>query len=66
MDDKLSEEGFWRYKSAMRTEALGIALAVLDHSVDMDAAKETLKKMRDAYALAQSPFVRDESTDHQL
>jgi hypothetical protein len=62
----LSDEGFWKYKSAIRTEALGIALAVLDYSVDMDSAKTTLKRMRDAYALAQSPFVRDESTDHLL
>jgi len=62
----LSDEGFWKYKSAIRTEALGIALAVLDYSVDMDAAKTTLKRMRDAYALAQSPFVKDESTDHLL
>lgn len=57
----LSDEGFWKYKSAIRTEALGIALAVLDHSVDMDAAKATLTKMRDAYALAQSPFVREDN-----
>jgi hypothetical protein len=61
-----SDEGFWKYKTAIRTEALNIALAVLNNSVDLDAAKAKLTRMRDAYALAQSPFVRDESTDHLL
>jgi hypothetical protein len=62
----LSDEGFWKYKTAIRVEVLTMALEVLNHSVDMDAAKATLTKFRDSYALAQSPFVRDESTDHLL
>ena len=53
----LTEKGFWLYKNAVRVEALGIALAALDHSVDLDAAKETLTKIRDSYALSSWPGV---------
>lgn len=63
MDDKLSEEGFIKYKNAIRAETWGWAIGVLGLSADLDSAKETMKKIRDEYVLL---GVRDESTDHQL
>jgi hypothetical protein len=64
--NELSEKEFWLYKNAIRVEALSMALAALDNSVDLDAAKSMVKQIRDSYALASSPFVKDESTDHLL
>ena len=66
MDDKLSDEDFWKYKNAIRVEALSMAIAALDYSKDLATAKDALTKIRDSYALSSWPFVRDESTDHQL
>jgi hypothetical protein len=66
MDDKLSEEGFFKYKNDIRTEALSLAIGVLELSADLETAKNALTKVRDSYALTSWPFVRDESTDHQL
>ena len=64
MDDKLSEEGFFNYKNAIRTEALSMAIGVLELSADLETAIDTLTKVRDSYALSSWP--KDESTDHQL
>lgn len=64
MMDKLSEEGFFKYKNAIRTEALSMAIGVLELSADLETAIDTLTKVRDLYALASWP--KDESTDHQL
>ena len=66
MMDKLSEEGFFKYKNAIRTEALSMAIGVLELSADLETAIDTLTKVRDSYALSSWPSVRDESTDHQL
>lgn len=64
----LTEKGFWLYKNAVKVEALSMALAALDNSVDLDAAKATLTKIRDSYALSSWPdwIMKDESTDHLL
>ena len=59
----LSEEGFLKYKNAIRAETWSWAISVLGRSAELDAAKESMKKIRDEYALF---GVRDESTDHQL
>jgi hypothetical protein len=66
MMDKLSEEGFFKYKNAIKVETLGMALAAMDHSVDLDAAKRTLKIIKDSYLLSSMLGVKDEGTDHQL
>jgi len=66
MDDKLNEAGFLKYKNVIRAEALSMAIGVLELSDDLDGAKSTMTKMRDAYASGVWPFVKDESTDHQL
>lgn len=62
----LSDDGFWVFKNSVKVEALSMALAAMDCSVDLDAAKKTLTMIRDSYALMSMPHVRDESTDHQL
>lgn len=51
----LSEFGFWKYKTAIQIQTLGMALAALDHSVDLDAAKDSLRKIRDSYELSSWP-----------
>ena len=67
MDDRLTEKGFWLYKNAVRIEALAEALSVLDESSDLNSARNTLKIIRDSYALSSWPGgLRDESTDHLL
>jgi hypothetical protein len=62
----LSEDGFWAFKNAVKVETLSMAIAALDHSMDLATAKDTLTKIRDSYALASWPGVKDESTDHLL
>jgi hypothetical protein len=64
MINQLGEDGFFKYKNAIRTEALSMAIGVLELSADLEAAIDTLTKVRDSYALSSWP--KDESTDHQL
>ena len=64
--DNLSEEGFWKYKNAVRVEVLSMTLAALDVCKDLDTAKDVIKKIHDSYVMASWPGVRDESTDHLL
>jgi hypothetical protein len=64
--DKLSDDGFLKYKNAVKVEALSVALEALNCSVSLDDAKDTLRMIRDSYELSLVPGVRDEGTDHQL
>lgn len=66
MMDDMTEFGLWSYKNALRVEVLSMAIAALDQSGDLATAKDMLTKIRDSYALASWPGVKDESTDHQL